>query len=329
MSASMLDDILDIPDHIRDAIWRTDSAGLKARPSAGFVVCGMGGSAIGGELAGGLLGERLSGPLMVVRSYQLPRWINSEWSVLGSSYSGETEETLSAFGEAGEMGAHRWVVGTGGSLGEYAREHDLGFIGLPGFFQSRVTVAYMTVTAALLANLAGVAPDVREELAAAADFLDSSKPELLELAADLAPGMDGMPLIVHGTGLTVPVARRWANQVNENAKQAAFPVEMPEANHNLMEAWATGDGGLGGVFLLDRDQSPRERQRIELTAESIARTGAPVFSIDTRGETPSERLFWAVMLGDLISIKLAEQRGVDPLTVNEIVDFKTRLGAHS
>lgn len=325
----MLDDILDIPDHIRDAIWRTDSAALKPHPSVGFVVCGMGGSAIGGDLAAGLLGDRLTGPLIVARDYRLPRWVDSKWAVLGSSYSGETEETLSAFEEAGEAGAHRWVVGTGGRLGEYAREHDIGFIGLPGFFQSRVTVAYMTVTAALVAHLAGVAPDTREEVLAAADFLDREKSDLQELAARLAPEMDGKPLVIHGSGLTVPVARRWANQINENAKQTAFAVEMPEANHNLMEAWATGDGGLGGVFLFDQSQTPRERQRLELTAESIERCGAPVFSVESRGETPSQRLFWAVMLGDLISIRLAELRGVDPLDVSEIIDFKARLGAHS
>jgi glucose/mannose-6-phosphate isomerase len=254
--------------------------------------------------------------------------VNSDWAVLGSSYSGDTEETFSAFDEAGQVGAHRWVVGTGGRLGDYARERDIGFVGLPGYFQPRVTVAYMTVAAALAANLAGVAPDVRPELEATADFLEQSKEELQELAADFSLGMDGMPLVVHGVDMTVPVARRWANQVNENTKQFAFAAEIPEANHNLMEAWASGDGGLGAVFLLDRDQTPRERQRTELTAESVARTGASVFNVETRGDTPSDRLLWSVMLGDLISVNLAEQRGVDPLPVNEIVDFKKRLGAH-
>lgn len=323
----MLDDILDIPDHLRDAIWRIDSARLVARPSAGFLVCGMGGSAIGGELARGLLGERLTGPMVVVSSYRLPRWVDSDWSVLGSSYSGDTEETYSAFVEAGAVGAHRWVVGTGGKLGDYAREKDIGFVGLPGFYQPRATVAYMTAAASLAANLAGVAPDVRDELAGAASFLDDSKDELQETAADLALGMDGMPLVVHGVDMTVPVARRWANQINENAKQFSFAAEIPEANHNLMEAWAEGEGGFGAVFLLDRDQTARERQRMELTAEAIERTGARVFSVESRGETPSDRLFWSVMLGDLVSINLAEQRGVDPLSVDQIVDFKKRLGA--
>src|SRR5215210_7287616 len=114
----MINDVLDIPNHIRDALWRVDSAQLKARPSSGLAVCGMGGSAIGAELARGMLGERLTGPLVVVRSYHLPQWITKEWAALASSYSGDTEETLSSFEDAGEVGTHRWVAGTGGKLGE-------------------------------------------------------------------------------------------------------------------------------------------------------------------------------------------------------------------
>ena len=323
----MLDDILDIPDHIRDAIWRTDSAQLGSRPSSGLMVCGMGGSAIGGELARGLVGDRLTGPLVVVRSYRILKWLTPDWAVLGSSYSGETEETISSFGEAGEIGAHRWVVGTGGQLGEYAREQGIGFVGLPGFFQPRATVAYMTVTATMAATLAGVAPDLRAELEAAADFLESSKGELVELAAELAHGIGETPMVVYGVDMTVPVARRWANQLNENAKQFAFAAEIPEANHNLQEAWSDGVGGFGAVFLLDRDQTGRERERQELTAEAIEHTGASIFLVETQGETPSERLFWSVMLGDLVSVKIAEKRGIDPLPVRQIQDFKKKLGA--
>lgn len=328
MVSRMRDDILDIPNHIRDAIWRTDSAQLAARPSSGLMVCGMGGSAIGGELARGLIGERLTGPLVVVRSYRILKWLTSDWSVLGSSYSGDTEETISSFNEASEIGAHRWVVGTGGKLGDYAREHDIGFVGLPGFFQPRATVAYMTVTAAMVATLAGVAPDLRAELEATADFLDTQKDDLTALAAEIAEGIGATPMVVYGVDMTAPVARRWANQINENAKQFAFAAEIPEANHNLQEAWEQGTGGLGAMFLLDRDQSEREREREMLTAESIRRTGAPVFTVETRGESPSERLFWAVMLGDLISVNIAEHRGIDPLPVHQIQDFKKALGAH-
>lgn len=322
----MLEDVLDIPNHIRDALWRVDSAQLKPWPSSGFVVCGMGGSAIGAELARGVIGDRLTGPFMVVRGYNFPNWINERWAVLASSYSGDTEETLNAFEQAGDAGTHRWVAGTGGKLGEKARKADIGVVGLPGFFQPRVTVAYMTVVAACAANRAGIAPDLSGELEGAAAFLESARDELQSQALQLAADINGTPVVVHGAGLTVSAAKRWANQFNENAKQLAFPAEIPEANHNLMEAWAKGNGGLGAVFLTDRGQSPRERRRMELTAESIGRTGAPVFSIETQGETRAERLFWSVMLGDLVTVAVADKRGIDPTPVDEIQDFKRRLG---
>ena len=116
---------------------------------------------------------------------------------------------------------------------------------------------------------------------------------MLELSAELAEGIGETPLVVYGVDMTVPVARRWANQLNENSKQFAFAAEIPEANHNLQEAWADGIGGFGGMFLLDRDQTEREREREELTAEAIGRTGAPVFSVETSGDEP----FRAALLG--------------------------------
>jgi glucose/mannose-6-phosphate isomerase len=92
----MLDDILAIPDHLRDALWRVESARLEPADAAGLMVCGMGGSAIGGDLAAAALGNRLTGPLITVRGYEPPSWATPEWTVLCSSYSGNTEETLAA-----------------------------------------------------------------------------------------------------------------------------------------------------------------------------------------------------------------------------------------
>ena len=128
----MLDDILAIPDHLRDALWRVDSARLEPADSAGLAVCGMGGSAIGGDLAAAALGDRLTRPLITVRGYRLPSWVGSDWTVLCSSYSGGTEETLACFEAATEAGARRIVVGTGGALVDRAREEGVPVVGLPG-----------------------------------------------------------------------------------------------------------------------------------------------------------------------------------------------------
>src|SRR6201996_743250 len=114
----MIDDVLGIPDQLRDALWRVESARLEAAPSAGLFVCGMGGSAIGGDLAAAALGDRLTGPMLTVRSYALPSWATPEWTVLCSSYSGGTEETIACFEAAEALGAPRVVAGTRGQRGD-------------------------------------------------------------------------------------------------------------------------------------------------------------------------------------------------------------------
>ena len=148
----MLDDVLAIPDHLRDALWRVESARLEPSESAGVLVCGMGGSAIGGDLAAAALGDRLTRPLLTVRGYALPSWATAEWTVLCSSYSGETEETLACFDAAEALGARRVVASTGGALVEAARAAGVPVIGLPGLLPApRTAVAYMLVCAAEVA----------------------------------------------------------------------------------------------------------------------------------------------------------------------------------
>jgi len=321
----MLDDVLAIPDHLRDALWRVESARLEAANAAGLMVCGMGGSAIGGDLAAAALGDRLTGPLLTVRGYELPSWATPEWTVLCSSYSGETEETLACFSAAEALGARRLVASTGGALVDGARAAGVPVIGLPGLLPApRTAVAYMLVCAAEAAALAGIAPRLHTEIDAAAAFLAERSPELQDLAAELATRLDGSFPVIVGSGLTAPVARRWKTQVNENAKLHAFFSELPEADHNEICGW-TGDG-FAAILLEDADRHPRERRRFELTAEAIAATGAESIRIETQGKTPVARLLWATMLGDLVSLALAEARGVDPLPVEAIDSFKTALG---
>src|SRR6478735_668646 len=113
---AMIDDVLGIPDQLRDALWRIESARLEPAEAAGVMVCGMGGSAIGGDLAAAALGDRLTRPLIAVRDYALPSWATPEWTVLCCSYSGRTEETLACFEAAETLGARRLVASIGGPL---------------------------------------------------------------------------------------------------------------------------------------------------------------------------------------------------------------------
>jgi len=320
----MLDDVLAIPDHLRDGLWRVESARLEPAEAAGLFVCGMGGSAIGADLAAAALGDRLTRPMLTVRGYGLPSWATPEWAVLCSSYSGNTEETLACFAAAEALGARRVVASTGGELVDAARADGVPVIGLPGILQPRAAVAYMLTIAAEVAALAGVAPGLRTEIDAAAAFLGERSQGLRSRAAEVAAQLEGSVPVVIGADLTAPVARRWKSQVNENAKAPAFFSELPEANHNELCGWS-GDA-FAAVLLEDRDQHPRERRRFALTGEAIAAGGAKVVRLEAEGETRTARLLWATMLGDLVSLALAEARGVDPLPVEAIEDFKAALG---
>jgi glucose/mannose-6-phosphate isomerase len=325
----ILEDTLDLPNQLRDALWRIETARLEPADSAGLMVCGMGGSAIGGDLAAAALGDRLTRPLFTVRGYELPSWATPEWTVLCCSYSGNTEETLACFEAAEALGARRLVVSTGGRLTGQAREAGVPVVGLPGIFQPRVAVAYMFAAAAEVAALAGVAPRIRTEIDAAAAFLEQRREEIAAQAAEIAAALGDAVAVVYGSDLTAPVAKRWKTQINENAKAPAFVAELPEADHNEICGWSPGSGAerMAAVLLEDCDQHPRERRRFELTAGLIATDAAAVVRLETVGETRIERLFWATLLGDLVSLEIARLRQVDPESIVAIDKLKEGMAA--
>jgi len=327
--SSLLDDVLGLPDQLRDALWRVETARLEAADSAGLMVCGMGGSAIGGDLAAAALGDRLTKPMVSIRGYELPSWATPEWTVLCSSYSGNTEETLACFEAAEVLGARRLVASTGGQLVDAAREAGVPVVGLPGIFQPRFAVAYMFAIACEAAALAGVAPRIRTEIDAAAAFLEAQLDDLRARAREVAGSLDGAATVVYGSDLTAPVARRWKTQINENAKAPAFYSELPEADHNEICGWSSdaAAGPMAAVFLEDCDQHPRERQRFELTATLIENEGATVVRLETAGTNRVERLLYATLLGDLVSMEMAGLRGVDPGSIVAIDKLKEGLAA--
>jgi glucose/mannose-6-phosphate isomerase len=327
-SGQQLADVRAMPDHLRDALWRIESAALTDAEAAGVLVCGMGGSAIGGDLAGAALGDRCTRPMLTVRGYELPAWATPEWTVLCCSYSGDTEETLACLEAATTLGARSIVATTGGDLAASARGGGVPVVGIPAALQPRAAVAYMFTVAAEAAAVAGVAPRIHIEIDAAAGHLERARERLEERSGELAGRLEDSTPVIYGCDLTAPAAYRWKTQINENAKLPAFSSALPEADHNELAGWE-GAVGFSAVFLEDADQHPRERRRMELTAGLAAQTATAVERIETEGSSRSERLLGAVMLGDLTSLQLAAARGVDPLPVEAIERLKDELGRPS
>jgi glucose/mannose-6-phosphate isomerase len=333
-TAGQLEDILGLPEQLRDALWRVESANLEPHDApGGLVVAGMGGSAIGGALARSALGDRASRPIVLARGYALPAWTTPDTTVLCASYSGNTEETLAAFDAAGALGARRIVATTGGKLAEAARADGIPVVPLPGGFQPRAAVAYSLVVALEVAGLCGAGERLHAEIDVAAAhaerLLHEWSPDGADdcLAKGLARGLHGTVPQIAGAGLTVPIAYRWKTQINENAKVPSFHGELPEIDHNEIVGWqgAAELGRFSAVFLDDSDLHPRIRQRIELTRGLIAGHAAATYRVETIGETRTERLISLVLLGDLVSLYLAVLRGVDPTPVAVIERLKGEL----
>ena len=332
--SGMLGDVLAQPLQLGDALWRTQSAGIRTRDlPGGLVVCGMGGSAIGGDLAKAALGDRATRPITIVRAYALESWTSPESLVLCASYSGNTEETLACFEAAGAAGAERVALTTGGTLAELARAEDVPVIGVPAGMRPRAAVVYMTIGVLECAALCGAAPGLHAEIDMSTALLERLIEEWGPGAADdslakaVARQLAGTTPVIHGASATTAPARRWSTQINENAKSPAFWSELPEANHNQICAWGRGRelAPLSGVFLCDPDQHPRVQRHVELAAAELERVGAPAVTVDTQGESRLERVLSAVLLGDLVSVYLAVLAGVDPSPTPPLDHLKQQL----
>ena len=244
-----------------------------------------------------------------MRGYGLPSWATPEWAVLCSSYSGNTEETLACFAAAEALGARRLVASTGGALVDGARESGVPVIGLPGILPAPRRGRLHARLRERGRGAVGVAPRIHTEIDAAAAFLEQGvRRPAGARRGDRGPARQAPSLWSTGADLTAPVARRWKTQINENAELPAFFSELPEADHNELCGWAGPERQLSAVLLEDSDQHPRERRRFELTAELIKASGAEAVRVETEGETRIARLLWATMLGDLVSLKMAEAR---------------------
>ncbi len=327
-------EVLGLPEQLRDALWRVESANLRPKDSpGGLVIAGMGGSAIGGQLAVAVLGDRASRPIMLARDYWLPSWTTPDTTVLCASYSGNTEETLAAYDAARALGANTIVMTTGGKLADEARADGVPVIPVPGGFQPRAAVAYSLVVALEVARLVGAGESMRAEVDVAAGHAESLVaqwgPEASEdsLAKTLARGLFRTIPQIAGAGLTAPIAYRWKTQINENAKSPAFAAELPELDHNELVGWegAKRLGRFSALFLDDSDLHPRTRQRIELTRGLIAARGGATFRVESVGQTALARLISLVLLGDLVSLYLAVLGGVDPEPVEVIDSLKDAL----
>ena len=312
-----------------------DGAGAAAPPArpTGLAVFGMGGSAIGADLI--LAATSLGVPAAVVRGYDVPAWIGPQTLVIAASYSGETEETFACTALALERGCVPVCVASGGALAALASARGLPLVTIPGGGQPRACVGYLAMPILAALSAAGLTPPADAGVAEAAELLRAGNIEYGPDAAGpaneakaLAARLHKRQALVYGAGLTVPAARRWKGQINENAKAPAFWNELPELDHNELMGWTSlphvAAASLA-VFLGDGQSDERLRRRATLTAGELEARGVDCVHAAARGSSRLARLFSLVQLGDYASFYLALLYGVDPTPVGAIQDFKAKL----
>ena len=332
---NMLDRIKDLPKQVRDA-WTIGRA-APLPPAHGDVrnltVAGMGGSAIGGDLAAALLADELKVPMSVHRDYGLPGYVGRDSLVIASSYSGNTEETLSSFAEAQRRGARVLVLTTGGKIAELARAANYPVITFSYAAQPRAALGYsLGLVLGALVRL-GFVRDLSSDIDAALADVAKLEERVHEGARTndakkLAIELYGRVVFAYGAGVMGVMARRVKGQFNENAKNwAAFDV-MSELNHNAVVGFPHPDIAREALTVLllrsDRD-NPRHKLRFDVTRELLDRADVPHKTLQFGGANMLSEVLQLTLFTDYVSFYVALLNGADPSPVKSIDYLKDRL----
>jgi glucose/mannose-6-phosphate isomerase len=297
----------------------------------------MGGSAIGGEFIHRIATLENGLPVRVHRDYGLPPFVDRHTLLILSSYSGNTEETISCFAESLKTDAKKLVLTTGGKLRELAEKE--GFPVLPIDYRAPPRAAFPCSFVSLLGvfNTLGLIRDKSDDLDEAlqvlrslSDNIDETMPLASNPAKQLAAEMHGHMAVVYGAGLLSEVAQRWKTQLNENSKVWAFYEILPELNHNAVVGYRFPFevGAETMVVLLHSSLlHPRVSMRYRLTTEILVKEAIKHKTIEASGQSALAQMMELVLLGDYVSFYLAILNGVDPTQVAPIEYLKSQLAS--
>ncbi len=318
--------------------WRTAQAFSLPKdraPVERVLVLGMGGSAIGGEILGDLLSLEAAPPVAVHRDYVLPGILDRRTLIVASSYSGNTEETLSAFALALRTDAPKLVVTTGGKLKELAIASGVPVFTIDHRSEPRSAVGYGLFPLMAILQGSGVIADRSRDVEAAIDQMEalakrlSPETPLQENPAKmLAKKVEDKVAVIYGAGFLSATARRWKTQLNENSKTWAFFELLPELDHNSVVGYEfppKAKGKLAVLLLRSKLLHPRTLLRYDLTSEALAKAGIEHEIVEGVGPSVLSHVMTTILMGDFVSYYVAILNEIDPAPVSVIDHLKKRL----
>lgn len=298
-----------------------------------IVVCGMGGSAIGGDLFRDLSQRTIPLRVSVIKDYDLPRHLDEKSLVLAVSYSGSTEETLESFRQAYERRSRIVAIASNSLLEKACSKLKIPFLKVPPGYPPRAALPLLFIPLLKVAEEIGFPLVGESELAEAHRLIEEYNSKLTpetplsrNPAKQLAAQLYGKLPIIYSLEHLKSVALRYKNQINENAKMRAMYDQFPEANHNEVEAWEKTDfKEILHVVLIDsRFKNPYVAESVKQLASKIKDEGVGLSIVQPTGGTMLEEMLSAIILGDWVSYYLAILRGVDPTPVKLISEFKIK-----
>ena len=337
--SAMLDLLLDFPSQLKAAqgIGNTAKITFDQREFRGIVFAGLGGSAIGADLVRSYLYFDMKMPVNVYREYDLPAYIGSSTLVFLSSYSGNTEETLSAYAQAKEKGAFLIVISSGGKLKELALKDEVTFVQLPPGLPPRCALGYLSIIPLCILAKLGLAVDPGPAVNQTIRVLEELKKERLNpavgakdnIAKLIASKLVNKFTVIYSASVNFDVAAtRLKGQLNENSKALALAHVFPEMNHNEVVGWQNPKKLFKDFVVLmlrDKKMHPRVAKRMEITKDILKEEGVCVIEIWSCEEGLLSRIFSLIYIGDFISYYLAIAYGIDPTPVERVTYLKEQL----
>lgn len=307
-------------------IGQATKLGKNKFPIRNVLITGLGGSGIGGTIISNILKDDIQVPILINKEYQIPAFVNENTLVIVSSYSGNTEETMSAMLQAFKKNAQIVCITSGGLIKEYADTNDIDYILIDGgsppraaFGQSFVQIFFILHYLGLLEN------NFITYIKSAIDTLTKEKESIKSMARQFAEKLNGKIPVIYSDAKYEGVSIRFRQQINENSKMLCWHHVVPEMNHNELVGWRDKNDSIVVVFLRNSFDFERNQERIEFVKDIVCNYAGDVIEIQSKGNSDIERALYLIHITDWISCYLADLKGVDAIEIDVINKLKNRL----
>jgi len=295
-------------------------------PISNVLICGLGGSGIGGSIVSELVVAKANVPIHVTKGYFIPAYVNENTLVIISSYSGNTEETLNCMELAIAKNAKIVGITSGGKVQEICSAQKFDCITVPAGMPPRACLGYSLTQLFFVFGFHKIIDNAyKAELQAAIKLIDAEENNIQTEAKILAEKLNSKTPVLYATTYNEGMLIRFRQQLNENAKMLCWHQIIPEMNHNELVGWREKNENLAVFIFRDADEYERNNFRIGINKETISKYTSNITEVYSKGKSPIEKAIYFIHLGDWISVVLAEMRGYDANEIAVINQLKSAL----